>query len=134
MNKLIRGRQGSIFVVASVLITLAWLGLAMTILMVAGRYRDASRLRLTSASLHLAEAGVEKALWELSRNPGYQGEEDTSLDIGTFSVEVRPESGGVAVVATGFIPNRHAPQARGTVRVLAAKAVSGWRAASWSRL
>ena len=57
-----------------------------------------SRLR-TSTALHLAEAGLAKAQWELSRgNTRYAGEQGMKLGGGTVDVDVEPQEDG-----SGFV-------------------------------
>lgn len=60
---------------------------------------------------NLAQAGVEKALAELRRDPAYRGESDTSLGDGRFTVRVEPlaEAGRYRVTAQG---HGEAPQRR----------------------
>ncbi|MBI5210809.1 MAG: hypothetical protein HY927_12635 [Elusimicrobia bacterium] len=132
--KLPRGERGSVWIALTVLITFCWTMMAATLVMLARQHRSMTRLRLTTAALHLAEGGVEKALWELSRgNASYAGEADTGLDIGTFSVEVAREGDQAAITATGHIPGRRRPAASQTVRVVVRKAGGGYRVVSWTR-
>jgi hypothetical protein len=68
--------------------------------------RDARRARASSRAFYLAEAGIQKALWELGGNPaGYGGEQKIRLGNGTYTVEVRRKGPGLAeVTSTGSVP------------------------------
>ncbi|HEY5601240.1 MAG TPA: hypothetical protein VIK81_04110 [Patescibacteria group bacterium] len=57
--------------------------------------------------LHLAEAGIDKAIWELNRTGGgYTGETDTSFGAGTFTTEVTTiDSSTKKIESTAYIPN-----------------------------
>ena len=55
-------------------------------------------------ALAIAEGGLEKALWELERDPeGYRGETESPLGEGQFLVTVDPndESGRYTIIAVG---------------------------------
>ena len=69
--------------------------------------------------LNLAEAGIDKALAELNRNPSYLGESGTELGAGRFSVEVAPDAtaGVYQIVATAELTDEVAARSRVTARV-----------------
>lgn len=123
------GRRGSVWIMLVFLIIAAWTAMAASLSMMASQYRSLNRQNLTSAALCLAESGVAKALWELSRDPAYGGEADTKLDVGTFSVVVR----GDEVVATGYVPSRLKAVVLQTVTVKIGKGGGGLRPLSWRR-
>ncbi|MFB3896214.1 MAG: hypothetical protein ACE14V_07925 [bacterium] len=53
-------------------------------------------------ALNLAEAGVEKAIYELNHTGGsYTGEKNTSLGAGKFTVTVKSGQGGYKIMAIG---------------------------------
>jgi hypothetical protein len=55
-----------------------------------------------SQALNLAEAGVEKAIYELNRTNGnYTGEKNTNLGAGKFTVTVKSAQGGYKITAIG---------------------------------
>lgn len=122
-------RRGSVWIVLVFIIVAAWAALAAALTMMAAQYRSLNRQHLSAAALSLAESGVAKALWELSRDAAYAGETDTSLDVGTFGVVVR----GDEIVATGYVPNRLKPQLTQTVTVKVRKEGGGFRPVSWHR-
>lgn len=51
------------------------------------------RSKQNSECLYLADAGVEKAIWEFTKSDSYTGEIDTNFGEGSFSVAVTPLSG-----------------------------------------
>lgn len=64
----------------------------------------------SARALALAEAGIDKAIYELNKDAGYSGEVDTLLGDGSFSVSVASISGNMKrITATGFIPNSASP-------------------------
>lgn len=71
----------------------------------------------------LAEAGVEKALWQLNETVGaYTGEADTAVGTtGTFTVTVTDKAQNIkTITATSFVPNSTDPKAKRTIKVDAA--------------
>lgn len=73
----------------------------------------------SAQALHLAEAGIDRAIAALNENQSYTGENDTSLGNGTFSVSVTNSGSQKKIISTGYIPNRASPRAEKTVQVLA---------------
>ncbi len=84
-------------------------------------YLKSERLSVASSqALALAEAGVDKAVYELNQNASYAGETGTALGNGTFSTSVTPVSGNpVRITSTGYVPSSVSPVARRTVVVTA---------------
>ena len=65
-------------------------------------YRHADQKR--QVCLGLAEGGMDKALAELlARRGAYEGEANTQLGDGAFTVEVLPGGGVYRIVSTGFL-------------------------------
>ncbi len=79
---------------------------------------QAGRYALASAQARsLAEAGIDKAIYELNQNGSYSGESETALGNGTFSVSVASiDSRTKRVTVTGFVPNSMRPTATKVVR------------------
>ena len=66
----------------------------------------------------LAEAAVDKAVYELNQNSNYAGETDTALGDGVFSVSIENiDSNTKRIVAEGFVPTSADAIAHRTVRV-----------------
>jgi hypothetical protein len=81
--------------------------LRMVRMNMADAFNEEARIEATN----MAQAGIEKAVAELRRDPGYRGEKDTPLGDGSFSVRVEPlaEPGRYRVIARG---RGEAPQRR----------------------
>jgi Tfp pilus assembly protein PilX len=71
----------------------------------------------SAQALSLAEAGIDKAVYQLNQNSGYAGESDTALGAGTFTVNVTTVDGNTKrVTAIGSVPNGATPIASRTVQ------------------
>lgn len=68
-------------------------------------------------ALQLAEAGVDKAIYQINQGAAYNGESDVPLGSGTFSVTVTDASRKKIIESTGYVPSASSPQAKRTVRV-----------------
>lgn len=68
----------------------------------------------------LAEAGIDRALWQLNKTAGsYTGETNTPLGTtGTFTVAVTNKSSSLkTITATGFVPDAASPRSKRTIKV-----------------
>ena len=71
-------------------------------------------------ALQLAEAGIEKAIWQLNQGGSYTGESGSALaaNTGEFDVAVTDISGGnKELAATGYVPSKANPRAIRVVKV-----------------
>lgn len=72
----------------------------------------------SAQALHLAEAGIDKALYQLNQSSSYTGETNTALGAGTFTTTVTSVSGDTkTITATGYVPNAADPVAYKTIKV-----------------
>lgn len=87
----------------------------------AGQYARNERHSVAEAqALALAEAGIDKAVYQLNQDGSYTGETDTALGNGTFSVSVTSiDSSNKRITATGYVPNRTDPVATRVVKATA---------------
>jgi hypothetical protein len=69
-------------------------------------------------ALQLAEAGVNRALFELNRNANWTGVGETALGVGSYEVIVTNLGASRLVEARGYIPSKQAPRASRAVRVI----------------
>lgn len=78
----------------------------------------AERVRVASEqALALAEAGIDKAAYELNQDSSYTGETDTALSPGTFTITVSNiDDSTKQIIATGSVPNSSSPIVSKTVR------------------
>lgn len=120
MKKLFIAEQGSALLTALIfIVVLGTLASAFLyhIMATNSSLKRASHLQI---AFNLAEAGIDKALAELSRSPFYLGEEDTPLGEGTFSVSVltaEKNSEETFIISTGYLPHSREPKAKKTVKV-----------------
>lgn len=79
------------------------------------------RLAIASTqALQLAEAGVDKAMYQLNQNPNYTGETDTAVGNGTFTITVSILDGSTKLITTtGTVTVNGSTLATKTVRVRA---------------
>lgn len=86
-----------------------------------GSAMHAERFALAGAQAQaLAEAGIDKAIYELNQDAGYSGESDTSLGNGVFSVSVTSaDSNTKHITVTGSVPDSARPTATRVVRATA---------------
>lgn len=73
-----------------------------------------------SQALALAEAGIDKAIYELNQNANYTGETGTALGAGTISISIASDgSSGKRITAIGYVPSSANPRATRTVKATA---------------
>jgi hypothetical protein len=71
----------------------------------------------SAQALALAEAGMEKAVYELNQNTSYSGEANTSVGPGVFTITVSNiNSTSKQITATGYVPNSSNPRATRIVK------------------
>ena len=69
-------------------------------------------------ALALAEAGIDKAVYQLNLDPTYTGETDTALGNGTFTTSVdNVDASTKRITAYGYVPNDSSPVATRQVQV-----------------
>jgi len=109
-----RTERGAVLLLAAVILTvLLFLGASLIERAQSGVLR-ASTDGITARSFHLAEAGIDKAVWELNQANGwftYSGEHATALGGGYFKVDVSPDpmarsvfTDQLTVMSTGYLP------------------------------
>lgn len=110
--------RGHIVLVALVFFAI-FLTIATALINYVVQYQISQRHAIGSTqALALAEAGVDKAIYELNVNAGYAGEANTPIGEGEFSVSVTSiDSSTKRITATGYIPNSTDPKETRTVTV-----------------
>ncbi len=105
------------------LVTLIFLGIFVTsgtaLLNYLTTYARSERIQVAATQARaLAEAGIDKAAYELNQNPSYTGEMNTALGSGTFTVAVSViDIATKQVAVTAYVPNSANPTATKTIRV-----------------
>lgn len=106
----LKNQTGAIFPITLIALTSV---LVITLVLVSGSltFKQNSRYSLDNLeATALAEAGIDKAIASLNKNPQYNGETETVLDSGSYSVLVTTISPGVKQVsATGYVPSKDNP-------------------------
>lgn len=75
-----------------------------------------ARTDIASAqALALAEAGIDRAVYQLNQNTSYTGESNTALGNGTFTITVATNGSTKQITAIGYVPNSTSPVATKTV-------------------
>lgn len=101
--------------------------LAVVLILIASMFSRVSNfLQLGAKSVgseqarNLAEAGVEKALWQLNETAGaYTGEANAQIGTtGTFTTTIENKNANLkTITATGFIPNSTSPRFKQVIKV-----------------
>lgn len=110
--------KGQILVIAIVFLAVILILTVALFSRVTSFLRFGANTVLREQATNLAEAGLEKALWQLNETTGaYSGETDTALGIGTFTTTIIEKSASLkTITATGYIPNAAAPRAKRTIK------------------
>lgn len=115
-------QQGSIFPLTMIALTSI---LVITVVLISNSFtlKESSRYSLDKLEVvTLAEAGIEKAIASLNVNPSYNGESETVLGQGSYSVTVTSvDSNNKVVEAVGFIPNKTDPKIKQTIKIQISK-------------
>lgn len=118
--KLKQSAPGQILVITIVLLAVILVLSASLFSKVTSFIRFGSNSVMHEQAVNLAEAAIDKALWQLNQTGGtYTGETDTALGTsGTFTITVTDKSPGIkTITATGSIPNGSSPAEKQTVQV-----------------
>lgn len=101
-------------VIMAILMTLSTSLWGYTILQV-----KSSRQSVTqSQALQIAEAGIDKAIYELNSDSSFSGESSISLGGGEFTTSVSSiDSNNKQITATGSVPNSSNPKSQVTVKI-----------------
>ncbi len=135
VKKFLDTEQGSALITALIFITILGMlasAFLYNILATNSSFKRTSNLQV---AFNLAEAGIDKAIAELSRSSStYSGEEDTPLGEGTFSVSVltsEEEAGEMLIISTGYIPHSPGSKAKRTVKATVRRRDSSLVITSW---
>lgn len=118
--KHIRNSRGSIIAIFVIMLTVL-----STFLLAASAFSLENRLSITRSynkniALNIAEAGINKAIWELKgHNLSYTGETaNSSVSGGQFDVIVTPiDPGNKYITATAYVPTKANPKYKKAIKV-----------------
>lgn len=111
-------QHGSIFPLTLIVLT-SVLVITLVIMSNSLTLKESSRYSLNKLEVvTLAEAGLDKAISSLNTNPSYNGENETFLGQGAYSVTVTTVDPNNRVVeATGYIPNKAEAKMQQSIKV-----------------
>jgi len=113
-------KNGQILVIALVFLTVIAILSASLFTRTANFVSFGSRSIGKEQANSLAEAGLEKAFWQLNQTAGsYTGEANTTLGtVGTFTTTIQNKSGNLkTITATGYVPNATKPKSKRVIKV-----------------
>ncbi len=113
-----KNQQGALLiigiVVMAVLLVMSTAMFSTTMVQIKSSRQSVSRAQL----LHLAEAGLDKAVYELNQSSSFTGETNISLGAGTYSTVVSNiDANTKQVTSTAYIPNNVNPTDQITVKM-----------------
>lgn len=120
-----QNQQGQSLILALIALTVIILGV-LTLISSSYTVKQNSRYTLdTLDAANLAEAGIDKAVATLNSTGGsYNGESETQLGSGSYSVTVTSQSPTtIQIQSTGYIPNKTNPKVKRTVKMQVSKGV-----------
>jgi Tfp pilus assembly protein PilX len=122
MINFLRTSKGTALFNALVFLTvLVIIGLSIATLTLGG-FKFIARSHKSTQALNIAEAGIDKALYEINKpSSTYTSETNTPFGNGTFSVQITngSEPNTKVITSTGYIPNNTSPELERTIRVVA---------------
>lgn len=123
MKKIFKSnQQGQVFILSLIVVGLV---LANTLIIIGGSQvfnQNTNYMIQTAQAVNLAEAGVDKALASLNASGGsYQGESETPLEGGSFSVAITTANNTKFIESTGYIPSKNNPKVKRTIKASASK-------------
>jgi Tfp pilus assembly protein PilX len=112
-----KGQKGQIIIVGIVFFAIMILFSTATLRYVSTYQKSEHQNVEKVQALQLAEAGMDKAAYQLNQDSGYAGESNTALGNGTFTTSVTTVNSTTrAITATGYIPDSSNPQAVSTIK------------------
>ena len=115
-------QTGSIFPLALITLTSV---LVLTLVLVSNSFtlKESSKYSLDKLEAgSLAEAGIDKAIASLNVNPSYNGEPESALGQGSYSVAITSlDPNNKVVEATGYVPNKSEAKIKQTIKIQVSK-------------
>lgn len=115
-------QKGSIFPLALIALTTI---LVITVVLVSDSFtlKESSKYTLNKLeAATLAEAGIDKAIASINTNPSYNGESETTLGQGSYSVTItNVDSNNKVIEATGYVPNKTDPKTKQSIKIQISK-------------
>lgn len=120
-----KNQAGQVLILALFVVGLV---LVNTLLIIGGSqifFQNTSYTIQADQALHLAEAGIDKAVAALNATGGaYLGEAETVLGDGSYSVTITSPNPGTKIIESiGYIPSKVNPKAKRSIKITASKGV-----------
>lgn len=112
-----RNQSGQVLIYALSVVAILVIAIAVILSIATGSGLSATRSVQVAQAIHVAEAGIDKAINELKTTPSYSGESNTILTDGTFSVSVSGSGNTRTITSTGHYPNAANPAVTRTIEV-----------------
>lgn len=127
MDKLSKNSPGQVLILVLVIVMVM---MAISAILVASVFQYAQNGRLAYAqerALQLAEAGIDKAVYEVNQpgGMGYAGEANITLGDGMYTVVIADVGAKKIIESTGYIPNSANPVAQKKVKIELATTSAG---------
>ena len=119
--RVLKSEQGVALILITAVFSSLFILIGVSLNRGGSEYFLTTRSYLNDVAFNLAEAGVEKALYELSKSESnYQGETETLLGNGTFSVILKPldSAGQVEILSTGTVQGARFLKVEKKIRVV----------------
>lgn len=117
-------QRGEIFPLVIIVVAII---LVTTLIIITGAqlyFQNAAHSINEEKATALAEAGLDKAVASLNKDPSYIGESETVLGDGSYSVSITTKDVSTSIIeATGYIPNKQNPKVKRKVSIQASKGV-----------
>ncbi len=101
--------------------------LAITLALVGGAtlyFQNATYTVNAEKATFLAEAGIDKAIVALNKNPVYAGEPETILGDGSYSIVLTTKNAATKIIeSTGYISQKSNPKVKRTIKIEASKGI-----------
>lgn len=113
-------KSGQVLIITIIFLTVILILSTSLFTRVTSFLRFGSNSIMREQAVNLAEAGIDKTLWQLNQTGGtYSGETNTAVGTtGTFTVTVADKSPGIkTITATGYVPSANAPKEKQVIKV-----------------
>ena len=115
-QKIKNSESGQMMLMVIVILTAISLMLGSLLMYTAAQVISSRNAVYKEQGLNIADAAIEKAIWNLNQNFGYAGETNTSFGGGAFDVGVTViDSHTKQIMATSYVPSKEKPSVTRTV-------------------
>lgn len=121
---MIRKESGQILIIVFVALGVVLFSVLFIIAGAQIYFGNAQHAYEAEKAVFLAEAGIDKAVNSLNKNPNYAGETETNLGDGSYSVTLTTKDAASKIIeATGYIPGKTNPKVKRTIKIESSKGV-----------